>query len=98
MPIAECGLSALHKRMSNEIKYPRHIDQTEPGSLITISFVVNSNGKITHKKVVRNDFTGMVIPNQMFKVIESTQWIVGTCQGKPVSVMLSFPLRICLFE
>ncbi len=61
-----------------------------------VRFVVTQNGKITNKTIVKESYKGMNIPQQMFDIIETTEWIPGKCNGTYISSIVQIPLRICL--
>lgn len=95
MPVPEGGEENLFSKLGKGVSFNRtSIEST--GSMTIISFVVNESGEIEQKRIEREDFKGMNLPDQMFSVVESLKWTPGTCSGKAVPVLVRLPLRTCL--
>lgn len=96
MPEPVGGQKVLMKKLSKEVKLDHTSEDMPTGSMTVVSFVVGEKGEIIDKKVEREDFRNRNIPEQMFGVIESINWIPGSCNGNVVPVEYVLPLRMCL--
>ena len=96
MPEPQGGSQELFKQLAHNVEFNgREKDVPINGSMTIVSFVINEDGRITDKQTVKEDFVGQKIPEQMFRVIESIKWIPGYCNGNPVKVKYTLPLRTC---
>jgi hypothetical protein len=96
MPEPKYGKKYLIKSLFEKVKLNDIPKNKVSGSMTIISFVINEKGEIINKKTVREDYSGMEITEQMFKVVESIEWEKGSCKGTPVSVKYILPFKICL--
>ena len=90
MPEVIGGMEVLFNEFQN-IKYPN--DGADYGGKVFIAFIVDIDGKITGKRIVR-DPTGDKLGKQILTLIDNVVWQPGSCNGKNVPVMFLLPLNI----
>jgi periplasmic protein TonB len=92
MPTVEGGMQALYKEISKKIKYP-HIDKHPIESKVIIAFVVDANGKILGKRIIKN-ITGTDLGEQLLEIVDDLRWDPGRCNGQAVPTLQLIPMII----
>ena len=93
MPQPKDGLEKLHNLLVKNLVY--RIDSTNTiGSRVSVGFVVEADGKISGKRIYQN-IKGTDFSKQTLVLIDSLQWIPGSCNGKNVPVLFKLPINIC---
>ncbi len=92
MPAVEGGMPALYKEIRKGIRFPS-AGKFEMGSKVFVAFVVDANGQIIGKRVLRN-ITGTNIAEQILRIIGDMKWIPGTCNEKAVSTLMILPMIV----
>ncbi len=93
MPEPEGGLQQILIK-ANKIKIeskPKDYSETR----IKVAFVVNTKGEIIGERIIQN-ISGTNAAEQFLQIIKSTNWSIGKCEGKPIPVMIQYPLLIHL--
>ena len=92
MPVFKSGSSDIEDYINNHIEYPQAaIDDSKEGK-ITVSFVVDENGKITNAHTAGGKL-GDGLDEEAVRVVSGMpQWKPGTLKGKPVKVSMSLPI------
>lgn len=94
VPEPEGGLAKIGELIGKNIKYPANFDDYY-GTVI-IGFVVEENGKLDGLRVFRDRSPDQEIAKQFFKIVNMVKWKPGICKGRPVPVLYSAPLTICV--
>ncbi len=87
LPLFPGGMTALHKYMYNNIKYPAIARKDTVQGMVTASFIVQEDGTITDVNILDappncNECRGQVIKN-LYKMPE---WVPGKRNGKAIKV------------
>ena len=64
-----------------------------PGGKIIVSFIIESNGDLTNKKIIK-DPCGGKLGEQVFSLIGDIRWTPGQCKGVNVPVKIHLPVMI----
>lgn len=93
MPEPAGGVEALLKILSHKLKHPAG-DIDYFGKTI-VAFVVEANGKISGKRVVK-DPSGKkhIFSDQILDIISKVKWKPGSCNKKPVPSLYILPVYI----
>ncbi|NOS93772.1 MAG: hypothetical protein HOP30_17775 [Cyclobacteriaceae bacterium] len=94
MPTVAGGMPALYNDILKGIIFPS-ASKLKMGSKVFVAFVVDTNGQIIGKRVLRN-ITGTNIAEQILRIIGDMKWILGTCNEKAVSTLMMLPIIICV--
>lgn len=89
------GEQALFDYISKNVKYPPMARENNIQGVVPVTFVVNSQGKVTNVKVARD--IGGGCGEEAKRVVESMPtWKPGKQNGRPVSVHFSVQIRFFL--
>ena len=87
----ENGYPHLYEYFANELKYPEIAMRDSISGIVTVSFVLNRNGKPEQIKVLNS--MGEAFDLEAFRIIENMpSWKPATLNGNPVSSKISVPL------
>jgi TonB family protein len=92
MPEFPGGMKAMMDWMSTKLTYPEELKPKNIHGFVMINFLVNNQGKVVKTKVLKSldpqlDQLALNTINQM------PEWKPGTCNGKPVNVVFTLPVR-----
>ncbi|MCR8561634.1 energy transducer TonB [Mucilaginibacter sp. BJC16-A38] len=97
IPEPEGGMAAVSRLIAKELKYPSG-DSEYIGKII-IAFVIEPNGKIDGKRIIKDPSgKGQLLSKQLFKIIDEIKWTPAFCKGKAVPFLYSIPVNINLEE
>lgn len=83
------GKAGMFAFISQNIKYQEGFVVT---GTVYLSFVVEIDGKLTHKKVLKGIADG--VDKEALSIIDKMpHWIPGFCEGKKVPVQMVIPIR-----
>lgn len=88
------GMNELLRRLAVEVSLPTAEGHDIAGTQTVIRFIVNEDGSISGKLVLKKQFYDCDIVGQMFSIVESMSWSPGYCDGKPVPTEFILPLRL----
>ncbi|MFN4083490.1 MAG: energy transducer TonB [Bacteroidia bacterium] len=92
MPVFPGGNEALLDYIQKNIVYPPNALENHIQGRVTISFVVNKNGKVDRIEVVKG--IGFGCDEEAIRVIQSLpKWKPGMQNGVPVSVRMMIPIQ-----
>jgi len=93
--LQRCYLNYLHRNQSRQAATRQKTDASSDGigngGVVTVSFVVQSNGRVSEAKIVKSDFKDSTLHNCVTEVIERTAY--RGFRGNPVPV-LEFPITL----
>lgn len=92
----EEGMGKLMNRLAVEVSLPTVEGFEIRGTQTVIRFIVDENGQISGKLVLKKQFYDCDVAEQMFAIVESMTWRPGYCSGKPIATEFILPLRLCL--
>jgi periplasmic protein TonB len=84
------GLDCLQKYLSKNVIYPSEQIKKHIGGNVIISFVIKKDATLTDIKLVRSPDASL--GEEAIRVIQSTKFINGSQNGKPVRV--SYYIRV----
>ena len=87
-PACEGGQSALLRSMNKTVFYPDSLLTGEMDTRYTVSFIVETDGKISGGRVVHGRTTQ--IADQILKAVKNCRWFPGKCNGRKVAVLYSY--------
>jgi protein TonB len=91
------GDSLINKFLYDNLKYPELALKTNIQGKVFVTFVVNSNGKISDVKVIRG--IGGGCDEEAIRLIKSMpNWIPGKYNGKNVPVQMNLPVKFLFDE
>jgi protein TonB len=91
MPKFPGGETALIRFLSGNITYPKQAIEREIQGTIYVSFIVNSDGKVTDGKILRG--IGGGCEKEALRVVKMMpRWTPGKQDGKPVDVLYTMPI------
>lgn len=90
MPEVKGGFQELSNEVYKTIKWPPNEDKPLDTKII-VAFVVQENGQISGKRVIKN-IAGTNFADQLLKIIGELKWSPGTCNGKAVPTLYLFPM------
>ena len=94
-PVYPGGTKELLKYLAENIKYPPMNRDSNIISMIAVTFVVEPDGSISSKKVLR----GIELATSVLEVIDRMpRWTPGMKNGQPVPVRFTLPIRLFLRE
>ena len=88
------GEKELLKYLAENIKYPVENRENNIISMVAIAFIVEPDGSISTKKIVRND--GAFAQSILRIIDQMPSWSPGMRNGQPVAVWFTLPIRVCL--
>jgi TonB family protein len=89
------GFQQLYEYFSSELKYPEEAVKDSIQGIVTVSFIINTEGKPEKIKVVNS--LGFVFDHEVIRLIENMpNWKPATMNGKPVHSRISMPLTFRL--
>ncbi len=88
------GMNELLHRLAVEVSLPTAEGYEIAGTQTVIRFIVNEDGSISGKLILKKQFYDCDIVGQMFSIVESMSWSPGYCDGKPVPTEFILPLRL----
>ncbi|HCS20414.1 MAG TPA: hypothetical protein DIW47_07610 [Bacteroidetes bacterium] len=88
------GMNELLHRLAVEISLPTAESYEIAGTQTVIRFIVNEDGSLSGKLILKKQFHDCDIVEQMFSIVESMNWSPGYCDGKPVPTEFILPLRL----
>lgn len=92
MPSFPGGNSAMYRFINKNLNYPAQARDNEIEGKIYVQFVVQPNGKLTDKKVVRS--IGYGCDKEALKIISKMpKWKPGKQNGKKVAVYYTIPIK-----
>ncbi|HPE35252.1 MAG TPA: energy transducer TonB [Bacteroidales bacterium] len=95
MPEFPGGDAARMKFLQENIKYPQLARESGIQGTVYVTFVVETDGKVTDVRVLRG--IGGGCDEEAVRVIQSMpRWIPGKQRGKPVRVQFNMPIRFTL--
>lgn len=90
------GMGDLMYRLALEVSLPSVEGHEILSTQTVIRFIVDENGQISGKLVLKKQFYDCDVAEQMFAIVGSMSWQPGYCDGKPVPTEFILPLRLCL--
>lgn len=85
------GYSALYEYFARELKYPVEAARDSIEGIVTVSFVINNEGKPEMIKIENS--LGPTFDKECKRIINSMPlWKPAMINGKPISIRLSIPL------
>ncbi len=85
------GYSALYEYFSRELKYPIEAARDSIEGIVTVSFVIDQDGKTGLVKIENS--LGAAFDKECHRIINSMPlWRPAMINGKPISTRLSIPL------
>jgi protein TonB len=95
MPSYPGGNDALMKYLSTNLKYPENAKSSKIQGKVFVSFVVNSDGKVSNVKVLRGISGGC--DEEAVRVVQAMpNWIPGKQKGNNVPVQFNLPIQFKL--
>lgn len=92
MPVFPGGEAALHKYISDHLKYPAVSLEEGVQGTVMLRFVVNENGSVGDVQILKGLDT--YCDKEAKRVVQSLpRFTPGRQQGKPVKVWFQFPIR-----
>lgn len=96
MPEFPGGPDALAKYLSNNIRYPAMAQDNGIEGIVTIQFVVNTDGSITDAKILSTHKGGGLEEEAMRVVKKMPKWRPGKQSGRFVPVYFNLPVNFRL--
>jgi len=96
MPSFQGGLDSLKSKINKHLKWP---GQCCIEGTVYVSFIVETDGKITNKRIKRgiSSQEHCNADGQALKVVDYlTEWTVGECSGEKVPVEVTVPIKFSL--
>jgi len=91
------GQDSLMSYLSNNIKYPYLAMKTEIQGTVYVTFVIETDGAVSHVKVLRG--IGGGCDEESVRVVKNMpNWIPGKQRGKAVRVQFNLPIRFVLVD
>jgi|GEM_PF-1348626 len=91
------GMGTLNKAIYKQLKYPPG-DAYYTGKAI-VAFVVQANGKIAGKRVIRDPSSeSHLFSDQVVKIVSSLKWKPALCNNKPVASLYILPVNITISD
>lgn len=95
MPVFPGGNAGLLNYLSKTLKYPKEVSQRLNENRVLVKFTINSSGYVTAPTIVRS--AGSVLDSEAIRVVKlMPRWSPGYIRDKPVSVIYTLPILICL--
>lgn len=94
-PVFKGGESAMYQFIGENMAYPRYARKNGIQGTVIIEFLVDANGNVTNIKALTE--VGGGCTEEALRVIKSMpKWTPGTCEGKPVIVRYTLPIKFKL--
>lgn len=95
LPVFPGGMNGLYRFLAQNIRYPVVARQNNIQGRVIITFIVDTDGKLTDVRVVRG--VGGGCDEEALRVLRaSPQWSPGLVENKPVRVQYSVPISFTL--
>ncbi len=89
------GINALMKYLSNTIQYPKMALENGIYGKVFVTFVVETDGRVTDIKVMRG--IGGGCDEEAVRLVENMpKWIPGKQRNKPVRVQFTLPIKFTI--
>jgi len=86
------GTETLMKEI-RKLKASNTAIQNDPGGKVVIAFIVEVDGTLTGKRVLKN-IKGTDLAEQLLSLIDNVTWIPEKCNGKVVPTLQIFPVLL----
>jgi TonB family protein len=95
MPDFPGGQEAMMAWIMNNVRYPAEASAQKVYGMVTVSFIVRANGKVSDVRVEKSAHP--LLDAEAVRVIKSMpDWKPGTQHGKPVDVGFTVPVEFLL--
>jgi TonB family protein len=95
MPSYPGGYEALVKFILENVQYPAEAKKNNIQGTVFVSFIVETDGSVTHVKVLRG--IGGGCDEEGARVVSiMPKWVPGKEQGKVVRVQFNLPIKFAL--
>ncbi|MBE0662867.1 MAG: energy transducer TonB [Bacteroidales bacterium] len=89
------GQEALHKFLSQNLKYPQSAKQEKIQGTVYVTFIISNDGNVDSASILLG--VHWSLDEEAMRVIrDMPQWIPGKLRGKPVNVQITMPVRFTL--
>ena len=97
MPEYPGGLSALHKFIASEVRFPAEARRNNEIGEVIVAFTVGVDGSISGVRVLKS--VSESLDKEAVRVIKQMKyWYPGKRNGKPVRADMSIPINFKLFR
>lgn len=95
MPQFPGGQTAMLKYIMENIKYPKQIMEEGIQGRVTVSFIVEKDGRVSNVRLLRS--VQPLLDKEAVRVVKSMpKWSPGKQKGKPVRVRFNLPVMFKL--
>lgn len=95
MPQYPGGQTAMLQYMMKNIKYPKQAMKEGIQGRVTVSFIVEKDGRVTNVRLLRS--VQSALDKEAIRVVKSMpKWTPGKHNGKPVRVRFNLPVMFKL--
>ena len=95
MPQFPGGQIAMLKYIMENIKYPKQIMEEGIQGRVTVSFIVEKDGRVSNVRLLRS--VQPALDKEAIRVVKSMpKWTPGKQNGKPVRVRFNLPVMFKL--
>ena len=95
MPQFPGGTIAMLKYIMENIKYPKQIMEEGIQGRVTVSFIVEKDGRVSNVRLLRS--VQSALDKEAIRVVKSMpKWTPGKQNGKPVRVRFNLPVMFKL--
>lgn len=95
MPQFPGGQTAMLKYIMENIKYPKQIMEEGIQGRVTVSFIVEKDGRVSNVRLLRS--VQPLLDKEAVRVVKSMpKWTPGKHNGKPVRVRFNLPVMFKL--
>jgi tonB family C-terminal domain len=95
MPQFPGGQIAMMKYIMENIKYPKQIMEEGIQGRVTVSFIVEKDGRVSNVRLLRS--VQSALDKEAIRVVKSMpKWTPGKHNGKPVRVRFNLPVMFKL--
>lgn len=95
MPQFPGGQTAMLKYIMENIKYPKQIMEEGIQGRVTVSFIVEKDGRVSNVRLLRS--VQPLLDKEAVRVVKSMpKWSPGKQNGKPVRVRFNLPVMFKL--
>ena len=95
MPQYPGGQTAMLKYIMENIKYPKQIMEEGIQGRVTVSFIVEKDGRVSNVRLLRS--VQLSLDKEAIRVVKSMpKWTPGKQNGKPVRVRFNLPVMFKL--
>jgi hypothetical protein len=92
IPRIKEGKETLMKEV-RKLKASNVAIQNDPGGKVIIAFIVEVDGTLTGKRVLKN-IPGTDLGEQLLDLVDNVSWIPEKCNGKVVPTLQIFPVLL----